>query len=208
MNSSIAIHCLLLSTSYPCEYQLGPGDRLEKRLQVESSVCIHLAETVFLRYIVSVICATKQRIRATSYHQLWSRLLSKLQRHMVCLHMILLRVSWYSRHFILPPAYVFSDFRLDGILHREWRTRLLTKMDYNINELLQDLMQASTVHPGDVSYKERLNRLFFSCKSTGFRAKFFNPLSCRTSSSPRIGNYLNRSCESTSKRRSQTIFLL
>ncbi|KAK9895686.1 hypothetical protein P389DRAFT_67759 [Cystobasidium minutum MCA 4210] len=41
------------------------------------------------------------------------------------------------------------DRRLDGILHREWRTRLLSKLDYNINELLQDLMQAATVHPGD-----------------------------------------------------------
>lgn len=44
-----------------------------------------------------------------------------------------------------------SDRRLDGILHREWRTRLLSKQDYDINELVADLMQAATVHPGDVS---------------------------------------------------------
>lgn len=53
--------------------------------------------------------------------------------------------------FVHDFVCVCADFRLDGILHSEWRTRLLTKMDYNINELLQDLMQASTVHPGDVS---------------------------------------------------------
>jgi hypothetical protein len=45
-----------------------------------------------------------------------------------------------------------ADTRLDGILHKEWRSRLISQVDYNINELLADLMQSVTVHPGDVGF--------------------------------------------------------
>lgn len=74
--------------------------------------------------------------------------------HIISFH---LRNKAANPNYVLPPALEPTplqcstphDFRLDGILHREWRTRLLTNMDYNLNDLLQDLMQSATVHPGD-----------------------------------------------------------